>query len=192
MVDKNMLIPLARDFSLKAHAGRVSTTVGGLKRAQTIHLQEVADLVWASGGTDGEISAAWLHDTIEDTQTTLADIVNFFGPDIARMVEGLTDPDDFAAMPTSERKARQAERVRGEGESVRRIKIADQISNVRLLALDPSVTMMSVGCADYIEGAKLIAEACRGISPLLDGLFAEAYKRGVLRYASEGAVGAAK
>jgi len=171
----HMLIPLARDFALKAHAGLITKTAGGLERPQLMHIQEVADLVFASGGTNEEIAAAWLHDTVEDTKTTIKDIENRFGPEIAALVDGLTDKEEITDLPIAERKQRQADRIKGENEHVRRVKIADQTSNVRSLALDPTISMNAEQIKEYIEGAKKIADGCRGISSLLDRLFEEAY-----------------
>lgn len=184
MKDKKMLIPLARDFALRAHEKLITTTVGGLRRPNILHLQEVANLVWASGGTDEEIAAAWLHDAVEDTTATLAIVRRKFGNRVAHIVDGLTDPKGLNKFPLPERKRRQAIRLKSEGASVRRIKIADQTSNIRSLGLDPTDAMTPVECRDYIEGAKLLARACRGVSPLLDKMFAVAYKKGMARYRS--------
>jgi (p)ppGpp synthase/HD superfamily hydrolase len=175
MTEGNMLIPRARDFSFKAHAGLITVTVSGITRPHIMHIQEVADLVWASNGTDEEIAAAWLHDVVEDTKTTMEDIRKNFGDDVAKIVDGLTDSKEITGLPVAERKQRQAERVKAEGRPVQRVKIADQTSNVRSLALDPTSTMTTDEIRNYIEGAKKIADACRGVSPLLDRLFEETY-----------------
>lgn len=176
--NKNPIV-LAREFAREAHKSIVLTTALGFKRSQIEHLQEVADLVWASGGTDAEIVAAWVHDSVEDTSTTLQDIKKHFGEEVAQIVHGLTDSDDIKNLPTSERKAKQAERVRGENESVKRIKIADQISNVRFVTTDPKETWTFEGNRKYVIGAKLIADQCRGVSPILDELFDKEYKKAV-------------
>ena len=181
-MENKPLVPFARDFALKVHAKNITTTRNGLKRPQTIHLQEVADLVWASGGTDIEIAAAWLHDSIEDTPTTLEDIIKHFGPEVGALVDGLTDLEHFKNMPLQERKQKQAERILTKSESVKRIKIADQTSNVRGLALDPTITMAALECKQYIEGAKAIVDNCKGVSPVLEALFEKAYELGHERY----------
>jgi (p)ppGpp synthase/HD superfamily hydrolase len=183
MEDKN-LISRAQEYARNAHEPIFAITVAGVKRPQIVHIQEVADLVWASGGTDEEITAAWLHDSVEDTPTTLADIERDFGKEVADIVHGLTDLDHFKGMPLPQRKRLQAERLRTENESVRRIKIADQTSNVRFLATDPTNDMTAENCLQYVKGAKLLADECRGISPLLDKLFDEAYEKGLKRFNS--------
>jgi guanosine-3',5'-bis(diphosphate) 3'-pyrophosphohydrolase len=122
---------------------------------------------------------------VEDTDTTLANIEEHFGKHVAEIVEGLTDLDHFKGLPPKERKRLQAERVRNESESVRRVKLADQLSNVRALALDPISIMRPDELWPYIKGAKLIADECKEISPLLDSLFEKFYKIAEQRYADD-------
>jgi len=176
------LVPLAQAYALTAFEGAVTTTVSALRRPRIIHMQEVADLVWASVGTEEEIAAAWLHDVVEDTSTRLEQIRENFGSVVADIVGSLTDPPDFKDLPLSERKPRQAERLHSEGRSVKLVKIADQTSNVRQLALDPTNEMTRNTCLEYIRGAKLLADACAGASPMIDKLFLEAYRKGVERF----------
>lgn len=172
----------AQEFARKAHDGLLETTVSGIIRPKIVHLQEVADLVWASGGTDDEVTAAWLHDCLEDTTITLDEIRSAFGDRVAELVHGLTDLDDYKMLPIAERKPKQAERIKNESESIRRIKLADQTSNVRFLAIDPTDSMTFEECGDYIRGAKMIADECRGISSLLEALFDQVFERASIRY----------
>ncbi len=178
------LLSYAQEFATKAHQPIFRKTVSGAKIPHIIHIQEVADLVYASGGTEIEVIAAWLHDTVEDTAITMQDIETEFGKEIVEIVHGLTDLDEIKNLPTTERKSKQAHRVRTESLSVRRIKLADQTSNVKFIANDPAETWTNEGCKAYIEGARLIAEECRGISPLLEKLFDEAYQNAVKRFGS--------
>ncbi len=177
------VIYLAEEFARKAHTNdHVGKTINGVTRPRTVHLQEVADLVWASGGTDVEIAAAWLHDTIEDTPTSLHDIETAFGAEIANIVEGLTDLPEFKDMPTNERKKKQAERVKSESDSIKRVKIADQTSNVRLVVTDPLLDWPPENNPAYIIGAKQIVDACKGVSPMLEEAFDREYQKGVKKY----------
>src|ERR1035437_3050677 len=129
-MSKINIIYLAEEFARKAHVtDDVGKSIHGVIRMRVVHLQEVADLVWASGGSDTEIAAAWLHDSVEDTGTTLLDIKREFGEEVELIVEGLTDLDEFEDLPLAERKKKQAERVKFESDSVKRVKIADQTSN---------------------------------------------------------------
>lgn len=167
------LVCKAQIFATQVHAGQVR---GNRAKSPFIfHPQEVARLVRGSGGSDEEIVAAFLHDTVEDTSTTMSDIIQYFGEEIGDMVDGLTDPVEFNDLQTSVRKAKQALRVRSKSDSVKRIKLADQISNVRSIAAD-APTWSRQKCIDYIEGARSIAMECRGVSEYLDIQFKKAYK----------------
>ncbi len=181
-MENKKLTTFAQDYARKAHVHISKTTVSGINIPQIVHIQEVADLVWASGGTDDEIVAAWLHDIVEDTDITLQDIEEVFGKDIAEIVEGLTDPLDFKGLPIEERKQKQVERLLNKSNSVKRIKMADQTSNVKYLAVDPSVSWAEDRALGYIEGAKKIINACSGVSELLDSLFEDVYRKAIKRY----------
>jgi (p)ppGpp synthase/HD superfamily hydrolase len=171
------LVPRASQYARKAHEGMGFISVGGHDRPQTEHLQEVADLVWTSGGSDIEIAAAWLHDSVEDTVVTMDDIMNEFGDEVAALVHELTDPDELKHLPTTERKQKQAERISNESEGTRRIKLADQTSNVRCVTVDPKAEWTLEGCRNYAIGAKKIADKCKGLNSILDDAFDREYAR---------------
>ena len=178
MSQASNLVPRATEYARKAHEGMGFITVSGYDRPQTEHLQEVADLVWASGGTDIEVAAAWLHDSVEDTATTLEDIQAKFGDEVAKLVHELTDPEEIRELPTAERKQKQAERICTESESARKIKLADQTSNVRCLTVNPKEVAWTVeGRRNYALGAKAIAEQCMGINSMLDAVFNREYTK---------------
>jgi (p)ppGpp synthase/HD superfamily hydrolase len=72
------------------------------------------------------LAAAWLHDAVEDTATTVEDVRREFGDDVADLVWRLTDE------PGNNRKERHHLthlKIRGRPEAVR-IKLADRIANV--------------------------------------------------------------
>ena len=80
------LLNRAYVYAMKAH--------GEQKRASGdpyfSHPLEVAAILTDLKLDDATIAAALLHDTIEDTPTTRAEIDQIFGPDIGHLVEGLT------------------------------------------------------------------------------------------------------
>jgi (p)ppGpp synthase/HD superfamily hydrolase len=55
------------------------------------HLLAVTALVWEAGGDEDQAIAAMLHDTLEDTRTTAAELQARFGPEVARLVEACSD-----------------------------------------------------------------------------------------------------
>ena len=70
------------------------------------HLAEVANLLAAAtDGADAElVGAGWLHDTIEDTETTRAELAEKFGERVASLVVEVTDD---MTLPKSERRRLQ-------------------------------------------------------------------------------------
>lgn len=173
----------AQKFAAEAHKDQVETDA--LKTPYIVHLGEVAELTKQAGGSDEEVAAAWLHDAIEDTPTTIEEVRQEFGEEVARLVAALTDPPDDKRLPLPERKTKQAAHIEKEDASVRLIKLADQTSNVRLVGRGVLPDFDAETSINYIEGAKKIAEHCRGISALLDNLFEEACKVGFERFSSK-------
>ncbi|MGB7698763.1 MAG: HD domain-containing protein, partial [Methylovirgula sp.] len=80
------LLDRAYVYAMRAH--------GAQKRASGdpffSHPLEVAAILTELRLDDATIVAAMLHDTIEDTDSTREEIDRVFGPDIGRLVEGLT------------------------------------------------------------------------------------------------------
>ncbi len=89
---------------------------------------------------DATIAAALLHDTIEDTQATRAEIDQMFGKDIGALVEGLTK---LKKLDLVTKEAKQAENLRklllaiADDVRVLLIKLADRLHNMRTLSHMP-------------------------------------------------------
>ena len=89
---------------------------------------------------DSTIAVALLHDTIEDTDATRAEIDSMFGEDIGRLVEGLTK---IKRLDLVSKKAAQAENFRklllaiSEDVRVLLVKLADRLHNMRTLHFMP-------------------------------------------------------
>lgn len=182
MTSKNNSISIAQELARQKHEQFFLITGSGTKSPQISHIQQVADLVWIAGGNTDQITAAWLHDTVEDTDLDIEYIRSEFGDTVADLVDGLTDPLDFATLSTLERKKLQAERIATKSMDTKLIKLADQISNVNFLATDPPEIFTTDMQREYIAGAKLIADACSESSPFLYNLFNSVYQKAVDRY----------
>ena len=111
------------------------------------HLLGVASLVMGEAGhvrfavSEDMAIAALLHDAVEDHggAVRLKDIEYNFGPDVARMVEGLSDT--FAADPSEkepweERKWAYVDRLEKEPLDVQLISAADKLYNARTILDD--------------------------------------------------------
>ncbi|NWY58561.1 MESH1 pyrophosphohydrolase, partial [Chionis minor] len=69
------------------------------------------------------LQAALLHDTVEDTDTTLSEIEERFGEEVRRVVE--------ETLPKMERKRLQIERAPGSSPRAKLVKLADKLYNLR-------------------------------------------------------------
>ncbi len=170
----------AKRFALRAHEGLFRENAA--REPYSVHIEEVADLVMKAGGNPEEVAAAWLHDVVEDTGITLDQLRTEFGEVVAEIVHGLTDPPEFEGMPTLDRKMLQAKRVATESDSVKLVKIADQTSNTRSVAVDPPVGWNPEKCVLYVEGARRIVAQCQGVSIFLEAEFAKAHQASTQRW----------
>jgi guanosine-3',5'-bis(diphosphate) 3'-pyrophosphohydrolase len=130
------LLNRAYVYAMKAH--------GDQRRASGdpyfSHPIEVAAILTDLKLDDATIAAALLHDTIEDTEATRAEIDSLFGPDIGRLVEGLTK---LKRLDLVTKEAKQAENLRklllaiADDVRVLLIKLADRLHNMRTLHYMP-------------------------------------------------------
>jgi GTP diphosphokinase / guanosine-3',5'-bis(diphosphate) 3'-diphosphatase len=104
------------------------------------HPIEVAAILTDLKLDDATIAAALLHDTIEDTEATRAEIDSLFGPDIGTLVEGLTK---LKKLDLVTKEAKQAENLRklllaiAADVRVLLVKLADRLHNMRTLDYMP-------------------------------------------------------
>ncbi|MBL8583569.1 MAG: bifunctional (p)ppGpp synthetase/guanosine-3',5'-bis(diphosphate) 3'-pyrophosphohydrolase [Rhizobiaceae bacterium] len=100
------------------------------------HPLEVAAILTEMHMDEATIAVALLHDTIEDTTATRQEIDELFGPDLGRLVEGLTK---LKKLDLVSKKAEQAENLRklllaiSEDVRVLMVKLADRLHNMRTL-----------------------------------------------------------
>ena len=105
------------------------------------HPIEVAAILTDLKLDDATIAAALLHDTIEDTEATRAEIDSLFGHDIGVLVEGLTK---LKKLDLVTKEAKQAENLRklllaiADDVRVLLIKLADRLHNMRTLDYMPA------------------------------------------------------
>ncbi|MBX9795857.1 bifunctional (p)ppGpp synthetase/guanosine-3',5'-bis(diphosphate) 3'-pyrophosphohydrolase [Sphingomonas sp.] len=126
------LLNRAYVFSLQAH--------GSQKRASGdpyfSHPIEVAGILTDLKLDDETIATAILHDTIEDTVATPDEILRLFGPNVARMVDGVTKLSKIEAQTESERAAENLRKfllAMSDDIRVLLVKLADRLHNMRTL-----------------------------------------------------------
>ena len=166
--EKTRMVTRAIHFAAQRHADQ--RRKGRRREPYINHLTEVAELLSdATGGEDAALVAAcFLHDTIEDTQTSLDELRNLFGEDIASLVMEVTDDK---SLPKMERKRLQIVTAPKKSRRAKLLKIADATSNVRALAADPPADWDTARVVDYVAWAEQVISHCRGLNPKLEQAF---------------------
>ena len=142
------VIQKARRFAKLAHGlvlnsqGQLGQRRKGTNEPYTKHLSEVAKLVAGSGGDEAQIAAGWLHDVVEDTPVPLNYVRTVFGPDVAKLVQELTDKftkQNYPGLNRRQRKAKELDRLSKISDRAKTIKYADFLSNLESVSvLGPS------------------------------------------------------
>jgi len=123
----------AIEFAREAHAGQVRDHSGD---PYVVHPLRVADRVASiPGASEAMVVAAVLHDVVEDSDVSLAEIAERFGADVARIVDGLSSKED-KSLRRVERKAAEVARLAAEPAAVQSVKLADRIDNLRDFPVD--------------------------------------------------------
>lgn len=139
------------------------------------HLAEVANLLArVTDGIDPELVAAgWLHDAIEDTETTRDELAEKFSVRVGNLVVEVTDD---MSLPKAERRQRQIVDAPHKSPDAKLIKIADKISNIRArIVPDPSESECE-DLIDYTAWAEKVVAGCGGGNAALDQMFDETVK----------------
>ncbi|MGY6499916.1 MAG: HD domain-containing protein [Acidimicrobiales bacterium] len=137
------------DFDLVASAAAFAADVHrkDVRKGTAIpylsHLWAVASLTLEHGGDDEQVAAAFLHDAVEDGggRAMLLEIDDRFGPEVARLVEALSDSltdttRGEAKAPWAERKQEYLEHLRAADDRVQLVSACDKLHNLRSLVTD--------------------------------------------------------
>jgi hypothetical protein len=143
---------------------------GGLGHGDTklSHPVAVAELLWARGFGEAMISAALLHDTVEDTALSIEQIERAFGTDIAGLVANLTEDLRISRYPA--RKAEARARALGDRRAAA-IYAADKLANTTRV-LEGEQAIDGERLDHYIKTLRLFSEHLREL-PFLPELSVE-------------------
>ena len=150
---------VAEAFARERHAEQLY----GPSEPYVVHLAEVAALVreWTAGignfsGMRGTLeAAAWLHDVVEDTRTTIEEVEDAFGRRVAQIVGAVTSE------PGPNRAARNAatyRKVRADWLALV-VKLADRVANARRGRLVPMYRKEYAGFREALFEQGLLFEA---------------------------------
>src|ERR1700733_12025387 len=134
--DETAMIIRAYEAAASAHQGQLRNS----GEAYISHPLAVATILARLGLDDVTISAALLHDAVEDTRFGLTEIEAEFGVDVAVIVDGVTKLD---RVRFDSRQAQQAATMRkmlvamAKDPRVLLIKLADRLHNMRTIAAMP-------------------------------------------------------
>jgi (p)ppGpp synthase/HD superfamily hydrolase len=157
----------ARDFAEKAHGAQLYGDV-----PYVAHLAAVREVLHDAGidGTDGLngelVTAAWLHDVVEDTAVRQKDVEYEFGPGVDNLVwavtgKGVTREDRLACAYA------KIQHIPG----AIKLKLADRIANVEASADGRNPKMLALYAREY-PGFKAALENVEATDPVVMGLWA--------------------
>ena len=127
------------------------------------------------GGVDDPVvlAAALLHDTVEDTQTTRAELELGFGPEVAAIVSEVTDDK---SLPKKERKRLQVEHASAISPRARLVKLADKICNLRDVLDRPPADWALERKQEYFDWSRSVVDRLRGTNARLESEFDALYR----------------
>lgn len=139
------------------------------------HLIRVVHLLSDEGGIDDEdvLIAAVLHDVVEDTSASLADVESRFGPRVASIVGEVTDD---RTLSRAERKAEQIRRAPHLSKEAQVVKLADKLHNCQSLFDRPPMDWSQERVNEYLLWSSKVVDCVRGVNPRLETLFDELNK----------------
>jgi guanosine-3',5'-bis(diphosphate) 3'-pyrophosphohydrolase len=140
------------------------------------HPISLAHLLATTGGVEDltVLQAAILHDTVEDTETTEAELRARFGDAVADIVMEVTDDK---RLPKARRKELQVEHARHMSPGAVLVKLADKTCNVRDMVLSPPDGWSLQRKQEYFDWAKRVVDGLPGANSQLKAAFDEAFTK---------------
>jgi guanosine-3',5'-bis(diphosphate) 3'-pyrophosphohydrolase len=169
------LVQKAARFAAQKHKGQIRK--GRDECPYIDHLKSVAQVIAEVGGIeDPEIlAAAWLHDTLEDTETTPEELEANFGERVRQLVEEVSDDK---SLPKDERKQQQIQHAPTLSPDPVLIKLGDKISNIIDVTHTPPTHWTPERRKYYLDWAEEVIDNCPKVNTALEQHFAEVLKKG--------------
>lgn len=168
----NNLTTLTKAISFAAKKHRNQKRKGAEQEPYINHPLEVLHLLTSVGKVEDYdvLIAAVLHDTIEDTDTSEAEINELFGAAVSRMVLELTDDK---SLPKATRKQLQIEHAPHISGGAKQIKLCDKISNIRDVTENPPDGWSNERRLEYVNWGERVVDGLRGANANLEKHFDE-------------------
>lgn len=87
----NLFVKKAREFAILKHFGQLDDMGKDYVEA---HIEQVVSILACVSGDEEILAAGYIHDTLEDTNTTVAEIKENFGERVANLVLEVTHEGD--------------------------------------------------------------------------------------------------
>jgi (p)ppGpp synthase/HD superfamily hydrolase len=114
-----------------------------------LHPREVATLLYYAGAPDHLIAAGVMHDLVEKTNATAADLQEQFGQRITELVLAVSDDPLIAGY--AKRKAALRQQVAGAGEEALTLFAADKLSKIRELRREAATDSASASTPNRVR-----------------------------------------
>ncbi len=129
------MIRKAIDFANEKHKNQKRK---GSNIPYIFHLIDTANIIAQVKNDEELITAAILHDSVEDAGVSLEEIRNIFGARVAELVEGVSEPDK--SKPWKQRKQHTINHLRDESTyDIQLLECADKLSNIRSIYIDMQI-----------------------------------------------------
>jgi GTP diphosphokinase / guanosine-3',5'-bis(diphosphate) 3'-diphosphatase len=150
------MIHMATAFAFKKHEGQ--TRKNATKNPYIQHVLAVKNIVNLVCNDEIALAGAILHDTLEDTDTTYAELVENFGSQVADLVLELSDDK---SLEKETRKLLQIKNAPNKSEFACYISFADKIHNCQSIIYDPPVDWSNERKLAYFVWAELCINGFR-------------------------------
>ena len=127
---ENLLLEKAIQFATIKHAGQLRK---GTTTPYIVHPLETMILLRSMSADMNLLIAGLLHDTVEDTDTSVEEIAEVFGTDVAALVSGHSEDK---SKTWEERKTHAIEELSRANRRLKMLVMADKVSNLRSIAAD--------------------------------------------------------
>jgi len=168
MDDSTGLILKALRFSAEKHTDQRRKDASASPYIN--HPIQVVETLWSIGGVRDVnlLTAAILHDTIEDTNTTPEELEAEFGEEVLSLVLEVTDDK---SLPKQTRKQLQIEHSSHKSRKAKMLKIADKINNIQDIVKSPPASWTLERKQEYLLWSEKVVAGLRGVNPALEGQY---------------------
>lgn len=131
--EEEQLVQKAFEFAKRVHAGQFRKFS---KRDYIVHPISVSNILKKAGFSPYVVAAGFLHDTVEDTDTTMEDILREFGPEVTRFVQFNTEDKELT---WEQRKIHTIKSLAPATVEERAVVVADKLDNLRQVMSDVAI-----------------------------------------------------